>query len=250
MTGSEDIAGIARIAGALLTQAQDPIAAAAELSQAIELGRPVSFQTQKLHGVDHNAVSALAPTIAASGVPLNEAFRLGAVWALGRREADRDFGSWHPVVTALDTNATDFPRLTSETLIGLVNGAARTVRFASAYVDPPGLQLLEQAMRGAVARGVELTILAVPRLERSNAVEEFVSRLGQRKSVHVYRAADDGEFPHVKLLIADSASAYVGSANFTRGGLTSNLEVGAIVRGRDVAVLDKFFDMLLSRLVE
>ncbi len=46
------------------------------------------------------------------------------------------------------------------------------------------------------------------------------------------------QFPHLKLLVVDSARAYIGSANLTYAALTTNYEVGALVYGESVRVYE------------
>jgi phosphatidylserine/phosphatidylglycerophosphate/cardiolipin synthase-like enzyme len=54
-------------------------------------------------------------------------------------------------------------------------------------------------------------------------------------------------FPHLKLLTADGAAAYIGSANMTFAGMTTNFEVGALVEGAAVVAYETLFDELVRR---
>jgi phosphatidylserine/phosphatidylglycerophosphate/cardiolipin synthase-like enzyme len=56
----------------------------------------------------------------------------------------------------------------------------------------------------------------------------------------------DRPFPHLKLIAADGNRAYIGSANLTWPALTSNAEVGALVDGASVHVLERWFDDLIT----
>ncbi|KWX10615.1 hypothetical protein TR74_02570, partial [Carbonactinospora thermoautotrophica] len=49
---------------------------------------------------------------------------------------------------------------------------------------------------------------------------------------------------HAKLVLADRHTALLGSANLTGRGLTHNLEVGVLLRGREAARLAAHFDAL------
>ena len=54
----------------------------------------------------------------------------------------------------------------------------------------------------------------------------------------------DAPWAHLKVLTADSLAAYIGSANVTAAGLAGqNLELGVLVRGSGVAVVERILDM-------
>jgi len=59
---------------------------------------------------------------------------------------------------------------------------------------------------------------------------------------------DDAPWAHLKAQTADSCAAYIGSANVTAAGLAgSNLEVGILVRGPAVAVIERVLELLRER---
>jgi len=49
------------------------------------------------------------------------------------------------------------------------------------------------------------------------------------------------------LLIADSSSAYIGSAELRKNSIISNFEIGCYVRGPEVAGLCEVFDLMFSK---
>ena len=53
-------------------------------------------------------------------------------------------------------------------------------------------------------------------------------------------------FPHLKLIAADRTRAYIGSANPSWPALTSNAEIGAVIDGQPVGVLEQWFDTLIA----
>jgi hypothetical protein len=62
-----------------------------------------------------------------------------------------------------------------------------------------------------------------------------------------YEAEDRTELMHVKCMMADTALAYVGSANFSYGGSWRNVELGLLVRDASVLLaLDDLFSYLIS----
>jgi phosphatidylserine/phosphatidylglycerophosphate/cardiolipin synthase-like enzyme len=70
-------------------------------------------------------------------------------------------------------------------------------------------------------------------------------------SARVWRTSVDGRGRpirlHAKAVIADGRRALVGSANFTRSGLRSNLELGVILDGPAVAVIRTYTAELIAR---
>jgi hypothetical protein len=53
----------------------------------------------------------------------------------------------------------------------------------------------------------------------------------------------DAPWAHLKALTADSAAAYIGSANVTGAGIAGqNLELGVLVRGPAVAIVEEILD--------
>jgi phosphatidylserine/phosphatidylglycerophosphate/cardiolipin synthase-like enzyme len=51
-------------------------------------------------------------------------------------------------------------------------------------------------------------------------------------------------FAHLKVLVTDGSSGYIGSANITGAALAGrNLELGVLVRGRQVGIIDRVLDL-------
>jgi phosphatidylserine/phosphatidylglycerophosphate/cardiolipin synthase-like enzyme len=54
----------------------------------------------------------------------------------------------------------------------------------------------------------------------------------------------DAPWAHLKVLSSDSVAAYIGSANVTGAGIAGpNLELGILVRGPAVAVVERVLDL-------
>jgi phosphatidylserine/phosphatidylglycerophosphate/cardiolipin synthase-like enzyme len=63
----------------------------------------------------------------------------------------------------------------------------------------------------------------------------------------VVRATKNAPFAHLKVMVVDSSTAYAGSANLTAAGLAGrNLELGVVVSGAQVAVIDRILDLYRS----
>jgi phosphatidylserine/phosphatidylglycerophosphate/cardiolipin synthase-like enzyme len=174
----------------------------------------------------------------------------GAYWALGHRARPESRSRWFPVVSGSDLDRDTFDRRTGETLIGLISRARDRLRLFSAYVDGPGLRALEPALAGATNRGVDVDLVTVRHLEREDAPAVLTSLLdsnGDRSRLRIHRLEGMKWFPHLKLLTADGSSAYIGSANMTLAGMTTNFEVGALVEGDPVVAYEALVDELVRR---
>jgi phosphatidylserine/phosphatidylglycerophosphate/cardiolipin synthase-like enzyme len=134
-------------------------------------------------------------------------------------------------------------------MIGLIVGARSELRIFSPFLDARGLDVLRVALVAATHRGVHTSIGYARRGNRQEAIErlaERVSDAGNPARLSVVAIEDDRPFPHLKLIAADGKRAYIGSANLTWPALTSNAEIGALVDGEPVHVLERWFDALIA----
>lgn len=173
---------------------------------------------------------------------------LARAWTLGR-SSQAPAPSWQPVVTSGDVDATGIDRMTAETMIALIVGARARLRIFSPFLDPRGLDVLAVSLTAATRRGVEATIGYARAGNRGNAVEQLEQRVhasGDRQNLNTVPIESDRPFPHLKLIAADGERAYIGSANLTWPALTSNAEIGALVDGEPVRVLERWFDAVVA----
>jgi hypothetical protein len=126
-------------------------------------------------------------------------------------------------------------------VIEIIFGAKSTLMLVSPYLDPPGMGLLSEALLAAVHRGVAVMLLTHEAEDLSSAASSAIESLrrecvGLTGAFTLYAASEFAQvLLHLKVVIADSARAIIGSANLTGKGLRSNLEVGAVL-GCDEAV--------------
>jgi hypothetical protein len=60
----------------------------------------------------------------------------------------------------------------------------------------------------------------------------------------ISRLRFDAPWAHLKVVTSDSIAAYIGSANVTGAGIAGhNLELGVLVRGPTVAVVEQTLDL-------
>lgn len=173
---------------------------------------------------------------------------LGRAWALGRA-SQTPAPTWQPVVTSGEVDATGIDRMTAETMIGLIVGAHIRLRIFSPFLDVRGLDVLAISLAAATRRGVQATVGYARTGNRGEAIEQLVQRIhdsGDPQKLTTAPIEGNRPFPHLKLIAADGERAYIGSANVTWPALTSNAEIGALVEGGAVEVLENWFDRVVE----
>ncbi len=143
-------------------------------------------------------------------------------------------------------------RTTGETLITLIVQARHTLRLAAPFIDRPGLAFVGDALAAATARGVLLEILLPTRSTHADdALNELSTTIrvsGAIANFHISRLRLDAPWPHFKVMTSDSAAAYIGSANVTGAGIAGgNLELGVLMRGQTVVVVEQILDLYRER---
>jgi phosphatidylserine/phosphatidylglycerophosphate/cardiolipin synthase-like enzyme len=180
---------------------------------------------------------------------IEAACNLGAAWVLGRRSVDSE-PPWE-LVASLPVGVTlpfGLRRTTGETLMQLVTQATRSLRLAAPFIDRPGMAFLADALAASTARGVVLEIMLPTRSTHAGDalgdLEQTITRDGVIQRFSVAALRPDAPWAHLKVLVSDSAAAYIGSANVTDAGIAGpNLELGVLVRGRAVEVVDQLLDL-------
>jgi len=115
-------------------------------------------------------------------------------------------------------------------LIGLARNEILLVSFAT-----QSDAAISDALRQAAARGVEITLL----LERAADNPNYIGparpfpRLPATRLTWPSANRPRGAALHAKLIVIDSETALVGSANLTSNAMERNLECGVLLRGGD-----------------
>ena len=128
----------------------------------------------------------------------------------------------------------------------LFRSAKRTLKVFSPYVDPTFTGLVQ----GVSAKIRMVTTVASgrpvrpnPVLERCSTTRDLVVRYlnEQKDRALMYQM-------HAKLILADDARAYVGSANLTDTSIHYNLELGLYTEDpASIAVLSRVFDYVFEQ---
>ena len=241
----------AGLVGGVLLDTPDPVAAAKRL-RVLLTGAPDRHAAVRA-GLDPDLVDVLRRHLGGDPDRIASACVRGAAWVLGRRSVavpePWDLVASLPSGTPLPTG---LRRTTGETLMQLVTQATSRLRLVAPFIDRGGTSFLADALAAATARGVVLEVLLPMRSTHApDALEELeatIGRDGDGARFTVSRLRPDAPWAHLKVLTADSAAAYIGSANVTSAGLAGpNLELGILVRGPTVAVVEQVLDLFRQR---
>ncbi len=243
----------AELVAGVLDQSPDPATSAHDLAALLTTASTDRGAARRV-GLDPDLVDVLRGQFGTDVDRIRTACREGAVWVLGRRSVvvaePWDLVASFPPSVSLPTG---LRYTTAETLTHLVTGARRSLRLAAPFIDRPGLAFLGDALAAATQRGVVLEVLLPTRSTHADdALDELRDTIrgsGSSARFSVSRLRFDAPWAHLKVLTADSWSAYIGSANVTGAGLTGhNLELGVLVRGPAVAVVERVLDRFREQL--
>jgi phosphatidylserine/phosphatidylglycerophosphate/cardiolipin synthase-like enzyme len=238
----------AELVGGVLVSSLDPMASAQDLARL--LASPHIDRTAATRaGLHPELVDVARARLGGDSERIEAACREGAAWVLGRRSVvltePWDLVASLPAGTALPPG---LHRTTGETLVQLIVQATTSLRLVAPFIDRPGLAFLGDALAAATARGVGLEILLPTRSTHADdALDELtttIARSGHPDHFAVSRLRYDAPWAHLKVLTSDSVAAYIGSANVTGAGIAGhNLELGVLVRGHMVAVVEQILDV-------
>jgi phosphatidylserine/phosphatidylglycerophosphate/cardiolipin synthase-like enzyme len=171
---------------------------------------------------------------------------------IAERTRSRDI--WQEVVTVPPYLRRALPAgQVAETLpviAGLVTAAERRIVLASPFLDP-GFAYIAPGLRRFVDGGGSLLIitrgLAQPDSHNAAVIRELRSGC-VRGAPDVVSWEEEGLGLHLKTLLIDSKRAYVGSANFTWGGIGQHAELGLMIEGPSVRKIEELLDALAAEL--
>ena len=234
--------------GALLARARDLEAATEAMATYAIDPSETNRAALASSGVNTDHARDFLPLLPDDPAELLRLCELARAWAIGRSSITTA-PSWQPVVTTGEVDADGIDRMTAETMTGLIVGARDRLRIFSPFLDARGLEVLAVALAAATRRGVQASVGYARRGNRDSAIEQLEERVranGTPERLQTVAIESDRPFPHLKLIAADGLRAYIGSANLTWPALTSNAEIGALVDGEPVRVLERWFDALIA----
>jgi phosphatidylserine/phosphatidylglycerophosphate/cardiolipin synthase-like enzyme len=238
----------AELVGGVLVDALDPRIAAHDL--AALLGAPTPDRAASAQaGFDPDLVDVLRSRFQTDAERIEVACGLGAAWVMGRRSLVAtepwDLVASLPVGTPLPSG---LRRTTGETLMQLVSQSTKSLRLVAPFIDASGMLFIADALAAATTRGVRLEIFLPTRSTHAGdamgELEATIRRDGDGANYTVATLRSDAPWAHLKVLSCDSIAAYIGSANVTSAGMAGpNLELGILVRGSAVAVVEQVLDL-------
>ena len=143
-------------------------------------------------------------------------------------------------------------RTTLGALTQQVAQAVSHILIASPFIQPIGespANPLIDALHHALLRKVTLNVISTADGIR-NFKTGWIPLLGKGK-IQLFQPKpniDNSRLlgSHAKVLITDREHAYIGSANFTHLGLTSNLEMGVLIHGSVATQASGFWEYLIN----
>jgi phosphatidylserine/phosphatidylglycerophosphate/cardiolipin synthase-like enzyme len=238
----------AELVGGVLMGAADPRSAARELAHLL-VGPPMDRKVVSDSGLDPELVDVLRKRFHDDPERVRSICDQGAAWVLGSRSSvSKD--TWE-VVASLPTGVAlprGLTRTTGETMISLASNARQQIRLAAPYVDEAGIGFLTDSIVAASRRGVLVELFDPrswePARAATAALSQAVAKHGDSTKFRLLGMTPDAPFAHLKVMVVDASTAYIGSANITAAGLAGrNLELGVLVRGAPVDLIDRILDL-------
>lgn len=134
----------------------------------------------------------------------------------------------------------------------LVANAQHALVIVAPYLEQHGIGRLEPALLKALSRGVSVALLT----HQVEVLNSFASQAVQglrRESVGlqgrltVYSASESVvDLLHLKIVVADSRNALLGSANLTAKGFGRNLEAGCFVGSENAHEMARVFQAVIA----
>jgi HKD family nuclease len=138
------------------------------------------------------------------------------------------------------------------TIHKLITDSRQEIILASPFFEEEGVNMLATTLQYAIRRGVKVKIITRRTSENTTIIKKLISSIdgSSRENLFIYEYKEklDGEsFTfHAKVLVADRSKAYLGSANFTQYGFERNIELGVLLKGKQVKPLYSLLNVMLS----
>lgn len=135
----------------------------------------------------------------------------------------------------------------------LVASASNRVTLVSPFWSPHGIAALSSSLavaaeRGALVRFVVDSGVSVESLRASLAgVADLQGGMTLLNQLRVMRGTDLFTFIHAKLILIDGIKGYLGSANFTAGGLERNFELGVRLDATQAGALEQLLGVFEAK---
>lgn len=135
-------------------------------------------------------------------------------------------------------------------LTELIASAKSRLVMMAPYLSPTGMSRLQGAIALAAQRGAWIRLVTTDINDANSWNRRAIATLIEgsegafiRRRIRILGGSD--EFPafvHAKVIVADGARAYLGSANLSSGGLDRNFELGVSLMPDQAASLERLID--------
>lgn len=116
----------------------------------------------------------------------------------------------------------------------------------ASYTISGNLRDFFSLLEDAAARGVRILILLNHLESQPSQVREKLRRFSSEfPHVKIYSYSKEKSDLHMKVITVDREKALVGSANITWRGMTENLELGAIIKGKIAEDISRLLENLI-----
>jgi len=142
------------------------------------------------------------------------------------------------------------PTETLPTLLDVVSNARKNIIIASPFLDT-GFGHLLPRLQAFTRQGGSLLVITreLTRFDsRNSTMVRELRGLCAEGTLAVASWEDEGLGLHIKALVADGRRAYVGSANFTWGGIGQQAELGVLLEGPSVSRIAAYLQQLADAL--
>ena len=141
----------------------------------------------------------------------------------------------------------------SNLLTDLVSSATESVIIMSPFTNKAGLSSILTPLKVCKKLPSISIYLTAPSQDQSmivNQINDLIPKPMANK-LNIYfctsESMEEDYLPHAKLLVVDSKRGYLGSANFTRQGLTSRFEVGVELNEQQSKSVNKLLKKLENK---
>ncbi len=141
----------------------------------------------------------------------------------------------------------------SNLLIGLVGSAVSKITIMSPFTNKDGLKSILVPLRACKNSPYISLYLTATEQDKTMIYNQVKGHIPENmeKNLRIYfctpELIKEESLPHAKVLIVDSVKGYMGSANFTRQGLTSRFELGVELDKEQSNTVEKLLAMLIEK---
>lgn len=139
-------------------------------------------------------------------------------------------------------------RGTESVIRNIVKNASEEVHILAYTVSAEGMHIVG-LLEAGLKRGIRVVLVINRLYEKNSGVVGSLLEMNRKygRLVLADFCDPDGRDLHAKVLVADREVAVIGSANLSRRGMSSNYEVGVLIRDRSCWKLADMIDRLAEK---